>query len=256
MKPLSLFKSAVENLIFSPTRYNTDQGNVEAAINKFVGSIASGDSGASNIAAKEIEGIFSNLTGTVSKVIGEFTLNGVGTSFTTEVIPGMYIVCPGGVNEVKKIAAIASDTVLTVETAFTNTAAGQIAYKANDVQTILNALKTIVFANKEEIEAKVEEINTFLEEQFSELEPSVAAMAIAAYNGTNPAFVEHLGADVSGIKIELSETEPGTHDNKTFWYKIGSFNEGNGGGDGGISVANAVTSEEPAGQGQYWFEVI
>jgi len=54
--------------------------------------------------------------GTISTVDTGFTATGVGTAFTTEYVVGDYILTAGGVN--RKIAKIASDTSLTVDTAW------------------------------------------------------------------------------------------------------------------------------------------
>lgn len=55
------------------------------------------------------------------------------------------------------------------------------------------------------------------------------------------------------VIIELSEIEPLVPDKNMYWYKIGSFSEGMGGGDG-VSVSNAVTGDDPPTQSQYWFD--
>ena len=57
------------------------------------------------------------------------------------------------------------------------------------------------------------------------------------------------------VKVELSEKEPLVSDENTYWYKIGSFSGGTGGGDG-VSVANAVTGDNPPEQSQYWFDTL
>lgn len=102
------------------------------------------DSGADNISAKEISGLVVNLTGTVSKTGGNATLTGTGTLFTTELVVGNLVTVPGTSNELKKVTAIASNTSLTVDSNFTNTASVQTAYKANDVWSLLKALKALV----------------------------------------------------------------------------------------------------------------
>lgn len=64
------------------------------------------------------------LTGTVSKN-GTTTLTGSGTSFTTELAVGQVISVPGTAAEKRVVTAIASNTSLTVATAFAHTASGQ-----------------------------------------------------------------------------------------------------------------------------------
>lgn len=71
-----------------------------------------------------------NLTGTVAKA-GTTTLTGTSTLFTTELSVGQVISVPGTSTEVRVVTAIASDTSLTVNTAFVNTASGQTATRVN-----------------------------------------------------------------------------------------------------------------------------
>lgn len=69
--------------------------------------------------------------GTVSKTASSTTLTGSGTSFTTELSVGQMISVPGGTTERRIITAIASDTSLTVNSAFASTASGQILTRRN-----------------------------------------------------------------------------------------------------------------------------
>lgn len=66
------------------------------------------------------------LTGTLAKN-GTTTVTGTGTAFESELWPGASILIPGGVtgDEIRIVAAIASDTSLTVTDAFASTASGQ-----------------------------------------------------------------------------------------------------------------------------------
>lgn len=72
-----------------------------------------------------------NLTGTVDKAASSATLAGTGTAFLTEISVGQMIVVPGTADEVRVVTAIASDTSLTVNSAFANTATGQTAARKN-----------------------------------------------------------------------------------------------------------------------------
>ena len=68
-----------------------------------------------------------NLTGTVSKTASSPTLTGTGTLFQSELGTGDRITVPGGADETLTVIAIASDTSLTVDSNFAQTAADQIA---------------------------------------------------------------------------------------------------------------------------------
>lgn len=72
-----------------------------------------------------------NLTGTVAKTASSATLTGTGTAFSTELSVGQMISVPGTAAEVRVVTAIASDTSLTVNSAFANTASGQTAARVN-----------------------------------------------------------------------------------------------------------------------------
>jgi hypothetical protein len=72
-----------------------------------------------------------NLTGSVAKTNGSATLTGTGTSFTTELSVGQIINVPGTATERRVVTAIASNTSLTVNRAFANTASGQTAARSN-----------------------------------------------------------------------------------------------------------------------------
>lgn len=67
------------------------------------------------------------LTGTVAKTATSATLVGTDTLFTTELSVGQVIVVPGTADEIRVVTAIASNTSLTVNTAYANTATGQTA---------------------------------------------------------------------------------------------------------------------------------
>lgn len=71
-----------------------------------------------------------NLTGTVSKN-GTATLTGSSTLFSSELSVGQVISVPGTTTEKRVVTAIASNTSLTVATAFVNTASGQTAARLN-----------------------------------------------------------------------------------------------------------------------------
>jgi hypothetical protein len=77
-----------------------------------------------------------NLTGTVSKN-GTTTVTGSSTTFLSQLIAGDVIRIPGGGGtEDRTIAAIASDTSLTVTAAFTNTAATQVGQRVAHRQVV------------------------------------------------------------------------------------------------------------------------
>lgn len=73
-----------------------------------------------------------NLTGTVTKTATQTTLAGTGTSFTTELSVGQVIIVPGTANEQRTVTAIASNTSLTVNKAWVNTASGQTAVRTRN----------------------------------------------------------------------------------------------------------------------------
>lgn len=85
------------------------------------------------------------LSGTVSKTSASAILTGTSTKFLTEVKPGDQIAVPGTAVELKTVLTIASDTSLTVDVAFANTGATQIAtlYSGNPiVACVLTELKS------------------------------------------------------------------------------------------------------------------
>lgn len=67
------------------------------------------------------------LSGTVAKSAASSTLAGTGTLFISEVGIGDRLLVPGGTGETRIVTAIASDTSLTVNSDFENTASGQTA---------------------------------------------------------------------------------------------------------------------------------
>jgi hypothetical protein len=67
--------------------------------------------------------------GTVTKTTGSATLVGSGTVFTTDFPVGSLIIVPGISNERRTVIAVASDTSLTVDSAFAYSAIGQTAKK-------------------------------------------------------------------------------------------------------------------------------
>lgn len=73
-----------------------------------------------------------NLTGTVSKTASSTTVTGSSTLFTSELSVGQMISVPGTAAEPRVVTAIASDTSLTVQTAFANSASGQTAARLNN----------------------------------------------------------------------------------------------------------------------------
>lgn len=80
------------------------------------------------------------LTGTVTKTASSTTLTGSGTSFTTELSVGQVISVPGTAAEVRVVTAIGSNTSLTVNTAFANSAAGQTATRVSSAIAIPSSL--------------------------------------------------------------------------------------------------------------------
>lgn len=72
-----------------------------------------------------------SLTGTVDKTAASATLAGTGTAFTTELSVGQVISVPGTAAEKRVVTAIASNTSLTVNAAFANTATGQTGTRLN-----------------------------------------------------------------------------------------------------------------------------
>lgn len=67
------------------------------------------------------------LTGAVAKASASATLTGSSTLFLSEVGLGDRIAVPGGASETRSVIAIASDTSLTVDADFDNTASGETA---------------------------------------------------------------------------------------------------------------------------------
>lgn len=76
-----------------------------------------------------------NLTGTVAKN-GTTTLTGTGTAFLSEISVGQVIRVPGVASEDRTVASIASNTSLTVTTAFAQTASGQTAQRVAFYQKV------------------------------------------------------------------------------------------------------------------------
>lgn len=72
-----------------------------------------------------------NLTGTVTKAAASATLTGTGTAFTTELSAGQVISVPGTAAEKRVVIKITSNTLLTVNTPYVNTASGQTAARLN-----------------------------------------------------------------------------------------------------------------------------
>lgn len=69
-----------------------------------------------------------SLSGTVAKSSASTSVSGTGTAFLTELGLGDRLVIPGGGgSESRVVVAIASDTALTVDTEFENSASGQTA---------------------------------------------------------------------------------------------------------------------------------
>lgn len=67
------------------------------------------------------------LSGTVAKTAASSTLTGTATTFLSEVGLGDRITIPGGASETRTVVAVATDTSLTVDSDFENTASGQSA---------------------------------------------------------------------------------------------------------------------------------
>lgn len=80
-----------------------------------------------------------NLTGTVAKTAASATLTGTGTAFTTELSVGQVISVPGTAAEWRVVTAIASNTSLTVNSSFANSASGQTATRINGAITAMVA---------------------------------------------------------------------------------------------------------------------
>lgn len=80
------------------------------------------------------------LSGTVAKN-GTTTVTGTSTAFRTQLWPGASILVPGSGtgNEIRIVAAIASDTSLTVTDAFTGTASGQTGKVMSDYLVIADS---------------------------------------------------------------------------------------------------------------------
>jgi hypothetical protein len=72
-----------------------------------------------------------NLTGTVSKTAGLQSVAGSSTAFLTELSVGQVITVPGTASEKRVVTAITSNTALTVNSPFVNTATGQTAARVN-----------------------------------------------------------------------------------------------------------------------------
>jgi len=72
-----------------------------------------------------------SLTGTVAKTATSATLAGTSTAFLTELSVGQVIAVPGTATEKRVVIAIASNTSLTVNSGFVNSASGQTAARVN-----------------------------------------------------------------------------------------------------------------------------
>jgi hypothetical protein len=80
------------------------------------------------------------ITGTVSITVGSGVVTGSSTLFTTELAVGQYVLIN---TECRKIASIANDTQLTVETAYTASASNVAIYKGAPFLTIQAAINSI-----------------------------------------------------------------------------------------------------------------
>src|SRR4051794_38056370 len=83
----------------------------------------------------ETDELLTALTGTVAKA-GTTTLTGTGTAFLTQISAGQIIRVPGVATEDRIVAAVASDTSLTVSVAFAQTSSGQTASRLSHVQRV------------------------------------------------------------------------------------------------------------------------
>ncbi len=101
---ISVPNTTVTTLTFDSERYDTDNCHYTSA---------------------------ANLTGTVDKAAGSATLTGSGTAFLSELSVGQVISVPGTAVEKRVVTAVASDTSLTVNSAFANNASGQTAARVN-----------------------------------------------------------------------------------------------------------------------------
>lgn len=72
---------------------------------------------------RDTEPASSSLTGTVTMTAGNKTVVGVGTAFTTEVPGGSWLYYSAD-NEIRRVASVFSDTILTLTDGFTNAYAG------------------------------------------------------------------------------------------------------------------------------------
>jgi len=81
--------------------------------------------GASRWENGEPLGMSTVLTGTVAKAAASSTVTGTTTRFLSEVAIGQVIMIPGTANEYRTVTAVASDTSLTVDHNFANTATAQ-----------------------------------------------------------------------------------------------------------------------------------
>jgi len=72
-----------------------------------------------------------NLTGTLTKTASSSAVTGSSTAFLTELSVGQVISIPGTAAEKRVVIAIASNTALTVNTPFVNSASGQTAVRVN-----------------------------------------------------------------------------------------------------------------------------
>lgn len=84
--------------------------------------------------------VATNLTGTVAKAAST-AVTGTGTLFTQEIKVGQIIRIPGGTaTEDRQVAAITSDTSITVSAAFTTTATGQVGQRIDHAQVVKLAI--------------------------------------------------------------------------------------------------------------------
>jgi hypothetical protein len=83
-------------------------------------------------------------TGTVTKTASSATLTGSGTLFTSELSVGQVISVPGTAAEKRVVTAIASDTSLTVNANFANSASGQTATRLRSAIVFRTAGKYII----------------------------------------------------------------------------------------------------------------
>lgn len=159
-----------------------------------------------------------NLTGTVTKTAASATLAGSGTSFTTELSVGQVISVPGTAAEKRVVTAIASNTSLTVSTAFANSASGQTATRVNSafvatrpgIWDLFGAIRwTTNTVGQRLCSARLNDTTFIATQAVYPVQASLTDQFITApYPLARWDFIEIVGSQDSGAPLDMVQSSP------------------------------------------------